>query len=88
MQLRRDKGLCYFCDKKFTFNHKCANKQLLMLMSEEEEGVVNPDPEPPDQCQPPLEPTSTDHHLSPNALKGVIGVGNVRFTTHLQGSTI
>ena len=26
MQLRREKGLCYFCDDKFTFNHKCPQQ--------------------------------------------------------------
>jgi len=26
MQLRREKGLCYLCDDKFNFNHKCHNK--------------------------------------------------------------
>lgn len=28
MQLRREKGLCYFCDDKFTFNHKCPNRKM------------------------------------------------------------
>nr|KYP48653.1 Transposon Ty3-I Gag-Pol polyprotein [Cajanus cajan] len=32
MQLRREKGLCYFCDDKFTFNHKCPNRQYLLLI--------------------------------------------------------
>jgi hypothetical protein len=31
MQLRRDKGLCYWCDDKFSFTHKCPNRQLMML---------------------------------------------------------
>ena len=26
MQLHREKGICYFCDDKFTFNHRCPNK--------------------------------------------------------------
>jgi len=36
MQLCREKGLCYFCDDKFSFNHKCLNRQLLFLQLEEE----------------------------------------------------
>ena len=36
MQLRRDKGLCYFCDDKFSFTHKCPNKRLLMLHIDED----------------------------------------------------
>ena len=88
MQLRRDKGLCYFCDEKFTFNHKCANKQLLMLMTKEEEIATHPEPEPPDPIQHAKEPNSSDHHLSLNALKGVTGIGNIRFTAQLHGSII
>lgn len=30
MQVRRDKGLCYWCDDKFSFTHKCPNKYLMM----------------------------------------------------------
>lgn len=36
MQLRREKGLCYFCDEKFSFNHKCPNRQFLMLQMEDD----------------------------------------------------
>ncbi|GJW87714.1 ty3-gypsy retrotransposon protein [Tanacetum coccineum] len=33
MQLHREKGLCFTCDEKFTWNHKCPNKQALLLMT-------------------------------------------------------
>jgi len=29
MQLRREKGLCFTCDEKFTLSHRCPNKQYL-----------------------------------------------------------
>jgi hypothetical protein len=31
MQLRREKGLCYFCDDKFSHTHRCPNRRLMML---------------------------------------------------------
>lgn len=31
IQLRKAKGLCFNCDKKFTPSHRCANKRLLLL---------------------------------------------------------
>lgn len=31
MQVRRDKGLCYGCDDKFSFTQKCPNRQLMLL---------------------------------------------------------
>lgn len=30
----RAKGLCFWCDEKFTFGHKCANKKLYTLVLE------------------------------------------------------
>ncbi|GJX40091.1 transposon ty3-I gag-pol polyprotein [Tanacetum coccineum] len=37
MLLRREKGLCFTCDDKFTWNHKCPNKQALLLMTSTDE---------------------------------------------------
>lgn len=38
---KREKGLCFYCDKKFTAEHKCRNQKLFQLeiahMVEEEE---------------------------------------------------
>jgi len=78
MQIRREKGLCYTCDAKFTPTHNCPNKQYLLLQYEEPE-------DPPDPTQPTATPTHTttdhnlDHHLSLNALTGSHGLGTMRF---------
>jgi len=37
MQLRREKILCYFCDEKFSFNHKRRNRHYLTLQGEEDD---------------------------------------------------
>lgn len=34
---KRAKGLCFWCDEKFMFNHKCANRRLYPLVLEREE---------------------------------------------------
>lgn len=78
MQIRCEKGLCYFCDEKFSFNHKCPNKQYLFLQLEDI------DTESP-SASVPLVSTSKelsnslveDPHLSFNALKGGQGVGTI-----------
>jgi len=44
MQLRREKGLYYFCDEKFSFTHKCPNRQCLVLQLGEEEPENDLDP--------------------------------------------
>ncbi|KAJ1399119.1 Ribonuclease H-like superfamily [Sesbania bispinosa] len=86
MQLRREKGLCYFCDEKFTFNHRCPNRQLLMLQTEEE------DFEPDNDTENVHSITHTNsekglednHHLSLNAMKGGLGVGTIHFIAHIN----
>jgi len=35
MKFRREKDLCYFCDEMFLFNHKCPNRQFLLLQIED-----------------------------------------------------
>lgn len=37
LQERRAKGLCFFCDDKFTHGHRCRNKQFMILITEDEE---------------------------------------------------
>ena len=34
---KREKGLCYSCDSKYTKGHKCAEKKLFYIDCEEEE---------------------------------------------------
>lgn len=35
MQLRREKGLCYTCDEKFSLTHKCPNKHYYVLQMDD-----------------------------------------------------
>ncbi|XP_015387832.1 uncharacterized protein LOC107177859 [Citrus sinensis] len=34
---KREKGLCYNCDKKYSSNHRCRNKFLLLMGTDDEE---------------------------------------------------
>ena len=83
MQLRREKGLCYFCDEKLPFNHKCPNRQfLLLLMEDNNEDLIStivPQGTQEDEIV-----ESEDHHLSFNALKGGRGVGTIRFIAYIE----
>lgn len=86
MQLRREKGLCYNCDEKFSFRHRCPNKHLYLLQ------LDDPNPDEPDpltysdsnlSTNPPnIEP---ELHLSLNALNGSTKVGTLRFTGTVDG---
>lgn len=81
MQIRREKGLCYTCDDKWSFTHKCPNKHLMILQVEDED-CTTPEPEPHDSTE---TITPAEHHLSSNALKGASGVGTMRFTGQIKG---
>lgn len=72
IQLRRDKGLCFTCDEKFSHTHRCPNRQYLLLIGDEDD-PPNLDPDPPDQPNP--EPDQP--HLSFNALKGSDDLGTL-----------
>ena len=37
LEEKREKGLCYICDSKYTKSHKCAKKKLFYIDCEEEE---------------------------------------------------
>ena len=46
IRLRREKGLCFTCDEKFSPGHKCPNKQYLLLQVEmNEQDSLEPDPQ-------------------------------------------
>jgi len=81
MQLKRDKGLCYTLEKKFSSSHRCSNRQYLVLHLDEED-LHQPSPEPPDIVATIDTCIDKEHHLSYNALKGSSSVGNMKF----QGS--
>lgn len=37
VQVKRERGLCYRCDEKFTVGHRCKNKELQVLVVREME---------------------------------------------------
>ena len=86
MQLRREKGLCYFCDEKFSFTHKCPNRQLLLLQNESDDVELegHDSKDIIDNVNGNAEVILENHHLSLNALKGGRGVGIIRFTAYVD----
>nr|KYP33504.1 hypothetical protein KK1_045645 [Cajanus cajan] len=85
MQLRREEGLCYTYDEKFSPSHRCPNKQYLLLQLQDEDyGELQP--EPPDIEHSTKLHLSQEHHLSYyNALKGAFGLGTMKFQGSVNG---
>ena len=83
MQLRREKGLCYFCDEKLSFNHRCPNRHFLLLqMKDDNEDPISTTVSQGAREDEIVEPK--DHHLSFNALKGGRGVGTIKFIAYIE----
>ncbi|XP_028755422.1 uncharacterized protein LOC114714818 [Neltuma alba] len=84
MQIRREKGLCYTCDEKFSPSHRCPNKQLMMLQSEEEAHEDSKYMVGEEQG----EAEVTLHHLSLYALRGTHGPATIRFNGSILGTNM
>lgn len=85
MAARREQGLCFNCDSKFTRGHRCTPPQFLCLMTDETEAssdepeeqtppILPTEPEPPDDAaEPGLNPCISFHALNgftvPSTLK-------------------
>lgn len=86
MQLRREKGLCYTCDEKFSLSHKCPNKHYYVLQLDDGEPEIT-EPDSPEAKEETTE-TPTEHHLSFNALSGETAAGTIRFTGSIAGQRV
>ncbi|MCI01892.1 hypothetical protein A2U01_0022921, partial [Trifolium medium] len=86
MQIRRDKGLCYWCDEKFSFTHKCPNRQLMLLQYEDndEDQVLETLIQPTETTINSLDTNQPEHHLSLNAMKGTSNMGVLRFAGSIE----
>ncbi|XP_043700319.1 uncharacterized protein LOC122651046 [Telopea speciosissima] len=90
MQQRRDKGLCYNCDERFTIGHRCKNRMLFLLEPDDGPPSVVPTEdfvsiEIHDTASPDVEPSP---ELSYHSLIGSNNPSTLRFTGYLAGSPI
>lgn len=84
MEIRKEKGLCYTCDDKWSFKNQCPNKHL-MILQVEEDGIELEQPEPHDVIEPTAEEEQMELHLSINAFKGACVLGTIRFIWLIGG---
>lgn len=83
MKERREKGLCYYCDSKWNFNHKCPNLKLFLIEGIEElkeQGVVADLEEEPGECKEELMVINgdPDPEISFHAITGSISLKTMR----------
>ncbi|XP_028758775.1 uncharacterized protein LOC114717745 [Neltuma alba] len=86
MLIRREKGLCYTCDEKFSPTHRCPNKQYMLMECDDSEGQV---PEmTPHALNGGNEEATSIHHLSLHAFQGQQGKATIRFEGSIHGSAV
>lgn len=84
MEARKEKGLCFNCDEKFTKGHRCPAKQLYLLIGEEEEADEEEDAKQLDDD--PL--TLEEMQISVHALAGSNSFRTMRIIGNLKGRNL
>ena len=78
MEERRAKGLCFWCDNKFTPGHKCRTRKLYSIcLMGDDEGDEDSTVELGQETEVLI---GTDPHISMNALEGVPGCYTLKVT--------
>ncbi|XP_061337713.1 uncharacterized protein LOC133284661 [Gastrolobium bilobum] len=85
MQVKRDKGLCFNCDEKFVYGHKCKARASLLYLEglEEDEPPDTGDPIPETNAH--IEEIEEIPEISFNALFGTYSSKSFRFVGHCDG---
>jgi len=85
LEEKREKGLCYSCDSKYTKGHKCAEKKLFYIdCEEEEENEQESSKEEDIQQEPTLEEEEMSLTISCNALGGITTPQTLKIEGHIK----
>ncbi|KAL0403037.1 UNVERIFIED_CONTAM: hypothetical protein Sradi_1944500 [Sesamum radiatum] len=84
MDKKRSKGLCYWCDEKYTPGHQCSKRKHIYIMEafEEDENLMHKEVEEEYQQQdvPTEEDDCSNFHFSVNAMTSVHNFNTMRVT--------
>eukprot|EP00253_Pinus_taeda_P005153 PITA_05153 len=85
LEEKREKGLCYICDRKYTKGHKCAEKKLFYIDCEEEEEKEQETSKEEDTHQDQsLEKEEMNPNISCNALVGITTPQTIKIGAHIK----
>ena len=85
LEEKREKGLCYSCDSKYTKGHKCAEKKSFYIYCEEEEETKQETSEEEDIHQErTLEEEEMSLTISCNALAGITTPQTFKIEGHIK----
>ena len=89
---RRERGLCFHCDEKFTRGHRCASRFFLLVADEDDPNapaeplIDNPNPNPDEQDPP--QPDQPKAQISFYALSGHSAPKTLRLLGHLANRPV
>lgn len=81
---KREKGLCFYCDEKYSADPKCKNQKVLQLQiisedgEEEDDWVLDEEEE--------LETNQIS--LSLNSVEGITGISSIRLVRNVNGKEV
>ena len=90
MQIRREKGLCFTCDEKYSWKHVCPNKHLMLFLFDLDGSEL---PSSKDSMAPPSLVAESDstallHHLSLQAYQGSPSCATIHFKGFIAGKSV
>ena len=83
--MRREKGLCFQCDEKYSCGHKCSPSLFLLIMEDSEEVPESHDPQ---FTLPEILPKPPPAQLSFNALSGHVVLETLRMQGYIRGQPV
>ncbi|KAK4426902.1 hypothetical protein Salat_1459000 [Sesamum alatum] len=93
MDEKRSKGLCYWCDDKYTPGHQCSKRKQIYIMEvlDEDESMLHKEVEDEEWQQQGMateEDDCSNFHISVNAMTGVHNFNTMRVTGCCKGKAI
>ena len=89
IQFRRDKGICFTCDEKYSPIHRCTNKHYYLIQCEDQQDEEQDAVSVQEEAAAIVSPNDDQsHHLSYHAMNGTHERGTIRFTGSINGTEI
>ena len=89
MEEKREKGLCYNCDRKCTKSHKCVEKKLFYIEYEEEEEKDQETSKEEDKRQDPTPGIEEmNHTISCKELAGITTPQTIEIEGHIKKKNV
>ncbi|XP_061359504.1 uncharacterized protein LOC133303598 [Gastrolobium bilobum] len=88
IQRKREQGLCYSCDEKYVFGHRCKGKATLLYFEGTEDDYTPPPQEEPPDSSIPDNNSNSFSEISLNALFGHYSPRSFRLTGTIFGKSV